>query len=133
MQARDKKINSTCGSHILYHCTALCTEGVACFTDSVLRTGFGRVSVPRESEGECARFLIECPWRSHQMWLKGIKDSFEGGCGRLHTVLTSIQIPSKSLYITLIKPCAVRFTNSPWSYHKAAKYHNCLVEVELIP
>lgn len=63
------------------------------------------------------------------MWLKGIKDSFEGGRERLHTVLTSIQIPRKSLYITLIKPCAVQYTNSLWSYRKASMYHSCLVDV----
>lgn len=73
--------------------------------------------------------LMECPFRSHQMWAKGIKDSFEGRWERLHTVLTPIQIPSKSLYITLIKPCAVQYTNSHWSYHKATMYHGCLVKV----
>lgn len=55
---------------------------------------------------------------------KGIQDSSEGGWERLLTVLTSTQIPFKSLNITFIKPCAAAYTNSYWSYHNAC---TCLV------
>jgi len=107
---------------VLY--TARCT--VSYFLLTVLWEGaWTNVRTPREWRGK-REVLIECPLRSHQMWLRGIKDSFEGRWERLHTVLTSIQIPSKSLYITLIRPCAVWYTNSHWSYHKAATYHICL-------
>lgn len=100
---------------------------VGCFSNSDVGEGTNK-RAQREWRGK-REVLIECPLRSHQMWLKGIKDSFEGGWERLRTVLTSIQIPSKSLHITLIRPCAVRCTNSRWSYHKAAMYHSCLAEV----
>lgn len=70
-------------------------------------------------EWECRRenweVLTECPLRSRQIWLKGIQDSSEGRWERLLTVLTSTQIPLKSLNITLIKSCATTYTNSSWS------------------
>lgn len=83
----------------------------------------GRLSAPGEGAQERDwEVLIECPLRSHQIWLKGIQDSSEGGRERLLTVLKSTQIPPKSLHITLIKLCAAAYTNSYWSYHKATIY-----------
>lgn len=96
-----------------------------------LKRGFEQIFVCRQSGNES--FWLSVRWGPIKMRLRGIKDSFEGGWERLHTVLTSIQIPFKSLYITLIKPCAVRYTNSHWSYHRATMYHGCLLEVQLIP
>lgn len=43
------------------------------------REGLDKFAHPESVKKKEGKVLIECPLRSHQMWLKGIKDSFEGG------------------------------------------------------
>lgn len=126
MWETDLKMNKAPVACMQYNPCCVCDGH---FITSVVRKGLERLSLPRESDEKKGRFWLSATLRSHQMWLKGIKDSFEGGWERLRTVLTSIEIPSKSLYITLIKPRAVWYTKSYWSYRKATTYRSCLVKV----
>lgn len=91
--------------------------------NKMLLLGGGLDDLEGERMREIWEVLIECLLRSHQMWLKGIQVSSEGGRERLLTVLTSTQIPLKSVNITLIKPCAAAYTNSYLSYHNTSTCH----------